>query len=229
VLALHIGALAVVQPVLVSGLIFALLLRTWRHDGHVSRREGAWAGILTLSLIGFLLLADTADQPSAGAADREPAAAAAVIGVVLAVTCVLLARQRRGADWSAALIGVAVGIIYAATAALIKSLTTVFALHGAAEVATSWQLYVLVAVGAVGLLLNQLAFQAGPLTASLPAICTVDPLASIAIGVLVYGEHIRRGAPAGAGLGVLMLLLGIAIIALTRSAANHQDLTSDSR
>lgn len=148
---------------------------------------------------------------------------------MLAVTCVLLARQRLGADWSAALIGVAVGTIYAATAALIKSLTTVFALHGAAAVATSWQLYVIVAVGAVGLLLNQLAFQAGPLTASLPAICTVDPLASIAIGVLVYGEHIRRGAPAGAGLGALLLLLGIAIIALTRSAANHEDLTSDSR
>ena len=72
---------------------------------------------------------------------------------------------------------------------------------------TSWQLYTVVVVGAIGLFLSQLAFQAGPLTASLPAMATVDPLLSIVVGVLVYDEHIHRGPWSGPGL-VLMVLLG---------------------
>jgi hypothetical protein len=67
--------------------------------------------------------------------------------------------------------------VFAGTAALIKATTNVCS-----------------SLGGVGLLLlTQLASQAGQLTASSPAISTVDPLLSVAIGVLVYGEHLRRG------------------------------------
>ncbi len=159
--ALHLGALAVVQPLLVSGLLFALILRqrTRRYTRH---REIGWALLLTLCLAGFLLLAGTAHQPvSNEPADRVPAAAAAVIGVVLAIGCVLLGRRQSPGGRSAALLGVAVGTIYAATAALLKALTGI-ALHGPVALFTSWQLYAVVVAGAGGLLLNQLAFQAGP-------------------------------------------------------------------
>lgn len=82
---------------------------------------------------------------------------------------------------------------------------------------TSWQLYTVLLLGAAGLLLNQLGFQAGPLTASLPAIATLDPLLSIAIGVVIYDEQLREGIPAALGLTALLLVLGVAVIALTRA------------
>ena len=107
--------------------------------------------------------------------------------------------------------GVAVGVVYAASAALLKALTDRVT-HGPWALLTSWQLYAVIVVGAVGLLLSQLAFQAGPLTASLPAIATVDPLLSIVVGVMVYDEHIHRGPGSGVGLVGLMLLLGLAVI-----------------
>lgn len=66
----------------------------------------------------------------------------------------------------------------------------------------------MIVAGAGGLLLNQLTFQAGPLAASLPAISTVDPLFSIALGVIIYDEQIRHGLTAGVGLGALLLVLG---------------------
>jgi len=116
------------------------------------------------------------------------------------------------------LLGIAVGTVYAATAALLKALTTI-ALRGPIPLLTSWQLYAVVVLGATGLLLNQVAFQAGPLSASLPAITTVDPLLSIVIGVTVYDEPIRHGLPAVIGLAVLLLVLGGSVIQLTRSAA----------
>jgi hypothetical protein len=82
---------------------------------------------------------------------------------------------------------------------------------------SSWQLYAVVVIGATGLLLNQLAFQAGPLTAALPATATVDPLMSIVVGVVVYDEHVRRGAGGGVVLALLVILLGIAVIQLARN------------
>lgn len=215
VVALHLGALAVVQPLLITGLLFALALRQ-RYQRRINHREIVWAIVLTLALAGFLLLAGTASQQHpAETADRAPAVAAGVVGLLLAVISVVLGRRQRSGGRAAALLGIAVGATYAATAALLKGVTDI-AVRGPVALLTSWQLYTVLVLGAAGLLLSQVAFQAGPLTASLPAIATVDPLLSIAVGVLIYDEHIRRGPAAGVGLGVLLLLLGIAVIQLTR-------------
>jgi hypothetical protein len=211
VIALHLGALAVVQPLLISGLLFSLLLRR-RQGRPVTGAEVRWALVLTGCLIGFLSLVGS--NPGAGdGPDRLPAVVAAVAGVGLGLTCLVLAHRRRPAADAAALIGVAVGVVYAATAALLKGLTD-RAVHGPLAALTSWQLYTVLVVGAIGLFLSQLAFQAGPLTASLPAIATVDPLLSIVVGVLVYDEHIHRGPWSGFGLVVLMALLGASVIQL---------------
>ena len=109
----------------------------------------------------------------------------------------------------------AVGVIYAGTAALIKAVTDIGVAHPL-RVLISWQLYLALAAGAAGLLLSQLAFQAAPLTASLPASASVDPLLSIVVGVAVYDEHIRRGPGAGAVLFALLLVLGVAVVQLAR-------------
>jgi hypothetical protein len=215
VAALRLGALSVVQPLLVTTVIFALLLRH-RLYRRVPARDFAWAGVAATALIGFLLLAGTVRQHRSSAADRLPAVIAVLVGLVLAVGCVFLARTTSTRGRSAALLGIAVGFIYAGDAALLKTLTSL-ATHGITVVATSWQLWTLLGAGTVGLLLNQLAFQAGPITASLPALSTVDPLASIAIGVAVYDEPIRHGLFASCGLTAALLVLGVAIIQLART------------
>ncbi len=73
-------------------------------------------------------------------------------------------RQRGTA---AALLGVATGISLAGMATLIKACTNLL-VQGPVTLMTSWQLYAPLAIGAVGWLPNQLAFQAGPLSESLP-------------------------------------------------------------
>ncbi len=215
VIALHIGALAVVQPLLISALLFALPLNRRISGRRASGRELGWATLVALALAGFLALAGTANTTGASneTPDHSDALTAAAIGIVLAAVCVSLARRQRGGR-SAALLGIAVGTVYASTAALIKGVTDL-ALRGPLVLLSSWQPYTLVVVGAAGLVLNQLAFQAGPLTASLPAIATVDPLFSVAIGVWVYDEQIRHTLPAGVGLALILLLLGAAVIRLT--------------
>lgn len=97
--------------------------------------------VLTASLGVFLVLAGTASQPGTPApADRLAAVVAAGVGVVLATACVLLGRRQPPGGRAAALLGVAVGAVYAATAALLKALTGIV-LHGLVALLTSWQLY----------------------------------------------------------------------------------------
>jgi hypothetical protein len=110
---------------------------------------------------------------------------------------------------------VAAGIVYATTAALLKTLTGI-ASGGVAAVAGSWQLYVVLVLGGAGVVLTQLAYQSGPLVASLPAITIVNPLLSIVIGVVVYDEDIRHGPGAIGAMAGLLLLLGFSVLQLTK-------------
>ena len=228
VVALHFGDLAVVQPLLISGLLFALALRR-RQGRRITAHEVRWALVLTSCLVMFLFLAGTNPSgPHPAGPDRLPAVVAACVGAVLAVACIALAHWRKPAADAAALMGIAVGVVYAASAALLKALTDQVT-HGVWAVLSGWQLYAVIVVGAVGLLLNQLAFQAGPLTASLPAMATVDPLLSIVVGVLVYDEHIHRGPYSGIGLILLMLLLGLSVIELGKVDVREREEAAAAR
>ena len=214
VIALHLGALSVVQPLLLSSMLFALVIRA-RFERHpISRRQILWAVTLTVALGGFLALAAT---PAAAdeTADRMPAVVAGIVGAVLVGVCVVLGRRQPRGGRTAALFGIALGVIYASTAALIKAATDVAGRH-LPDLFTAWPLYAVIVVGAGGLLLSQLTFQAGPLTASLPATATVDPLLSIVIGVAVYDEQIRQGLGTDVLLILLLGVLGTAVVQLSR-------------
>lgn len=201
VTALHIGALAAVQPLLVSSIVVSLLLNHRLAGTPVEPREIRGATVLVAAIAGFLLVSGASSRAVTGPvqpADVAPAISIGVAAVLLAIGCVLVSRRLpRGRG--AALLGVTVGVTFACTAALIKACSNIVLAHGPLALLTSWQPYVLVAAGVAGLVLTQLAFQAGPLRLSLPATACVDPLVSIALGVLIYDEHLRTGPVAIAG------------------------------
>lgn len=217
IFALHFGKLTVVQPLLVSGLLFALVLRQFHEHHQISRIQMLWALLLSVCLAGFVILASSGGTTRVHEhADRWPAGVVGGCGILLAGACVEIGRRQRRGGRSAALLGIAVGTIYAALAALLKAVTDIVA-KSPLQIFMSWQLYVVLIIGALGLLLNQLAFQAGPLTASLPATATVDPLLSVVVGVVVYDERISSGPGGGVFLAVLVILLGLAVIQLART------------
>jgi hypothetical protein len=215
VLALRVGALAVVQPLLVSVLVFGLAVRGIV-DRRVRARELGWAVILSVALAGFLVVAAPTEPGPGADVDRVSAVIAALVGVAVATGCVIAARTHFSHGAAAAVYGVAAGIAYAASAALLKALTGMLP-RGLAALAGSWQLYAVIAVGGLGAILTQLAYQSGPLAASLPSITIVNPLLSIAIGVVVYDENISQGVGSGLAMGALLLLLGWACYQLARS------------
>ena len=154
VTALHFGALALVQPLLVSGLLFALLLR---HLGSwsITWQEVGWAVLLTGCLIGFLGLSGAVTGSQSAHADRGAAVIATIATSVAVLLCLVVAQRQVPPAGRAALIGAAVGAIYATTAALIKSATGLLAEHGLLALLGSWQLYTALVVAAGGLFLAQ--------------------------------------------------------------------------
>lgn len=213
--ALHTGGLALVQPILVSNVVFAFPLNHRLHHTRPSRRELGWAAAVVVGLAGFVVIS-TPGLSKTRSADPIPAALAAAGAVLAAVICVVLGRRRSGTA-AAALLGVSAGIAFAGTAALIKTSTDVL-VSGPLALLTSWPLYALVGVGAAALTLNQLAFQAGPLSASLPAITTVNPLLSVVIGLAVYDESLRHAPAALAGEAIALTVLIFAAIMLTKES-----------
>jgi hypothetical protein len=220
VIALHIGTLTVVQPLLISALLFSLLLNHWFQRTRPKRREVLYAAALLGSLGAFLAVSGSvAVSPGAvESADKAVAVVAAVIAIVGCIALILLAHLHQHAN-KAALLGVSVACIYAATAALIKSCTNIFAV-APTDLVTSWQPYVLVPTGLLGLLLTQFAFRAGPLTASLPAIGALDPVLSVALGVWVFDEPLRSGLLATSAELVALAALAGSAYALSRVEAS---------
>jgi len=218
-LALRDGPLALVQPLLVIGVIFTLPLRQVLEHRRPRRAEICWAAALTLGLALFLILATPANGPVRGADPKPTVFCAAAIG--LAVAGCLVADRRTAAATGAMLLGTAAGLLFAVSAALLKETTDVLS-HGAAALFTTWPCYALVAVGGAGLLLSQYAYRAGPLSASLPAITVVNPIVSVVIGVAVFDEpfHAAPGYLLGEVLG--LALMAVAAIGLTRSVPDER-------
>src|SRR5437773_5497310 len=141
-------------------------------------------------------------------------------GVVLAALAVAFGlRARPGASGSrrAAVLGSATGVAWGFMAAVIKELSSHLG-GGLGAVVSAWSLYVLLAAGAVTMLLASHALAAGPLAASQPGFTILDPLAASLLGVFLFSEHIRTDAAALAGEALALAVVIAGAAALSRSS-----------
>lgn len=209
--ALRIGQLAVVQPLLVLSVVFALPLGARLNDQRVGRREAAAAALVVAALAVFLAIAN----PSGGRSEAS-ISAWLVAGIACAAVCAPLSLLGRTgpAPRRAALLGAAAGILFALSAALTKSV--VDELHlGAVHVITSWEPYALAGVGYVSMTLNQLALNTRALAATIASSTTLDPIVSVALGLALFDEHLHASALQAAGgfVALAVALLGVAMLA----------------
>ena len=220
--ALGLGSLLLVQPLLVTSLLFALPLGARWAGRRLGRADVAWSVVLALALAVFVV----SGEPTAGV-DRVDlrgwAPAMIVLGVVLA-GCLLGAALRRGTV-RAVLLAVATGVLYGLGSALTKSVVSVLG-DGPLALLTNWETYGLALSLGVGTLLQQSAFQAGALAASLPAVTVGEPVVAVAIGVAVLHEQLRAGGAERAVVAVLVVVMVVATVALARAAAREQQRTA---
>jgi drug/metabolite transporter (DMT)-like permease len=218
-LALASGQLVLVQPLLIVGLLFALPLSVVLQRRRPSLQEWGWAAVLAVGLVSFL----GAARPRLGPRlpDDERLWQLGVVVLAVAITIAVLAYGL-GHRHRAVLLGAATGLAYGVAAALIKYCCALEAREGIGWLLASWPPYALVAVGGAGILLNQAAYQAGPLSGALPAIAIMDPLVAVLFGVGAFGEQIDTGLLGLTGQLAGFGLMALAIVRLARlSAGRH--------
>lgn len=221
--ALSVGGLSLVQPILVTELPFTMILIALIFGSRLGGRSWLAVGAMTVGLAVLLAAA----SPTAG--DRLPHrfewAVAVVVTVGVIAYLVSSSRFTRGAR-RAAVLGVASGLGFSFTAALMKEAVRAIP-HGLVAVLTSWPVWAMVAAGVASLLLLQSALHSGSLVAVQPALNVSDPVSSIAYGVGLFGEEIRLGGWAVLEvLGVGLILYGS--VRLTQSAPlrHHAEATA---
>jgi uncharacterized membrane protein len=192
-IALHVGRLSEVQPILTTELVFlAAILAIWFRFP-IGRREWIGAIAVAAGLSGFLYFAAPEYGMTPPPGWRWAVAGGVCVGII--VLAVFLA-MRGPRWWRAAMFGTAASVSFAFTAACTKVVSG-FAAADWAQLYKHWQVYALAVFGATAVFLTQNAIHAGPLVASQSSLVLIDPLASICIGIGLFGDDLHTSGASG--------------------------------
>jgi hypothetical protein len=136
--------------------------------------------------------------------------------LIIAIVACIVAALRGPRWWRAAAFGAATSVTAAYTAALTKA-TTIYITEGWGHVLTHAQPYLLAVTGIGTVFLIQNALHAGPITASRTTMVTLNPLVSIVLGITLFGDVLRSGAPWVAAECAALALLVLGVVVLARS------------
>jgi hypothetical protein len=204
--ALHFGRLSQVQPILTTELVFLVVILAIWFGFAITRRELLGVVAVSGGLAGFLYFAN----PEYGRLTPPLWQWIITIAACCAAIAAAVVLALRGPRWwRAAMFGTAAAVSFALTAACTKEVAS-YAATDWASLYRHWQTYALAIFGTLAVFLAQNAFHAGPIVASQSTIVLIDPLASILIGVGLFGDNLRTASPWGPleALSLLVMFAG---------------------
>jgi drug/metabolite transporter (DMT)-like permease len=211
--ALANGRLAVIQPLLVTTIVFALPLGYFLTNQEVHRREILGAAVVVFGLGVFTAVGDAAEGN-----DNAPASEWAVAVLVFgAAAGVLLFLGGRGpASRKAALYGACAGVLYGLSASLCKPTVEILGDGGVSAMLESWEFYAFVGAGILAFVVQQVSLATGMLAPAVATVSVCNPLVSIVIGTLLLDERLAEPTwhKLVAYLGLGVALAGAVVISL---------------
>lgn len=207
--ALANGSIVLVQTLLVSGLLFALPLSAIGRTTQPRKRDWMAALAVVIGIVVFL----SVGEPVGGTVSATAVEWVLAFGLCLSIiaSMILLTRHARP-HYRALGLAVATGASYACTAVLTKQVVEFLADHSLPELFTRWPVYALAAFSIGGLILNQSAFNAGHLAASLPALAVTNPILSSFLGIALFEEQLKAHGVlqySVVAMAVVVMLVGV--------------------
>lgn len=213
-IALSIGELSAVEPVIAMELPLTLLVASWVFRVRLGRSE--WGPTLAMTMGLVLLVAAMSPHGGAPTAVSHVTYFFAVIATIGLIAVLYLGGQRGTRATRTVSLGAAAGTAFGFTASLVKEVVSELSDHGIVGMLTTWQTYGAVCFGLLGMVLVQNALHVGSLVAAQPGITIMDPIVSILWGVLVYNEAIRTE-----WYFLLLAALGMTVIGVSAVALSH--------
>lgn len=204
-IALDNGRLSIIQPLLVTTVVWALPLGYLVTNQSVGRREIGGAVIVVFGLALYAIYGD----PAAGndsAPNNEWAAALLIVTAFCALLLVL--GRRSDALRKATYLGIMSGILYGTSACMVKEVTTQLDAGGVSEVLTHWEFWGMAASGVIAFVVQQMSLREGFLATSVATVSVANPIVSVLIGIILFEETLSDPAShkliawIGLGLGL---------------------------
>jgi drug/metabolite transporter (DMT)-like permease len=218
-LALHNGPMSVVQPLLITELVFTLVLRrVWIHQD-LARAAWVSVSVVCVALAVFLAVGEPTGGHPYPAQSQWLSAGLVFGGAIMALT---LLGLRGSPVRRAATLAAATGLTASLEASFLKTATQTLSVSGIGGTLVDWVVYAFIAATITGALLQQGALHVGPLSVSQPLLVIIDPFASIIFSVWLFGERFTN-SPAKLAIGVVAFaVMAVGVVMLTRTAP--QDL-----
>lgn len=221
--ALGVGSVVLVQALLVTSLLFALVISARASHRRITRRQGFWAVLLVAAVAVIVTVGDPQAGTPRGSV-RTWTLVALVMGPAL-ILCVIGARLFPGRI-AALLLGVMSGSLWGLFAVVTKGVVGQLD-RGVPELLRTPETYAWIALAIAATAWEQSAFRAGPLTASLPSVTVAEPVVGSALGITVLGETLHTDGVGLAALGIAAAVMVAATVALAHSQASSAPVAGE--
>ena len=219
-LALGLASVAVVEPLLSASLLFAFIIAASLSNQRVRWHEILGALLVSAALGVFLAVGDplSSDHPKANRA-VVLLAIAVVAGVVAALVIVGI---RRRLVVRSVLFATGAGLLYGLQDVSTRAASFYVGHGGIGQVFLHAWAYVVIGAAVVGIALSQGAFKAARLDFSLPPIAAAEPIAGIALGIVLLGDTVSVSIPglAAEAACIVAMIVGVIFIGRSKSLAD---------
>jgi drug/metabolite transporter (DMT)-like permease len=205
--------LFVVQAAIAGSLAVTAICAAWLLDQVLAGRE--WVAVAAVCA-GIALLGATA-----GAEKPAPAGAGFRIGLIAGLGAVLVLGMLAGrlpGPFRTPVLGAVAGLGYGMVAVSARILTSFDPLALVKDPAT----YTLVAAGAAAFVFYASALERGQVTTATAATVLAETLLPALIGILLLGDHPRRGFQAVAAAGFALAVAGAVMLARFAEAGGDE-------
>ena len=204
--ALRHGSLIVVEPILTLDLVFIMLILRFKYL--VRHGPQAWSAVamICIGLSGLLASA----QPHHGHYRFIMAYWVTAVGsILLLINLAVFYVRRTDSDRKRAwVMGLAAGLSFA-LAAVFTKLTVLHLHYGLLAEFSDWPIYALLLSGILSIIMTQNTYGAGPVVISQPTMELTEPVISIVMAMLLFGDTINLNP------GALVLEVMTGLIACT--------------
>jgi drug/metabolite transporter (DMT)-like permease len=216
-LALQLGSVALVEPLLSTNLLFALFFASLAARQRVRPLEVVGALLLSAALGLFIAIGEPRNSvsPKAGL----PTILLAVLVAAAVVAALISLAKRRTLTGESALIAAAAGTLFGLQDASTSATLADFDDGGVGAVLTGPWPYVLLAAAITGIMLSQSAFRAARLDYSLPPLVAAEPVVGVALGVTLLSDRISVSVGDLAAEACCLVAMVAGVILIARSAS----------
>lgn len=208
--ALDRGKLVVIQPLLVTTIVWALPLGHWLTGQQVVAKQIMGAAVVVAGLAGFVLIGDP-DSGTDNASVAGFVVAAVVISVVVAALLLWL-RGKSARALHAAVLGVCAGLFYGLSASFAKPVIN--DLHvSIGEAAGDWRTWALLGFGFIAFVIQQMSLATGQLAPAMASVSVANPAVSVLLGIALFEERLTApGWHVAVAIAALLAALGGAVM-----------------